>query len=90
MTLFNGLTHAVASLALRMYNPGPYTSLLLFFPWGIFLLVYFIRLAPSSLLFNAIGLLAAIIGHAIIVVYALRRRGRLEAGDLRGAGANSS
>ncbi len=88
MTLFNGLTHVVASLALGRYNPGLYTSVLLFFPWGTFLLVYFIRISPSSLLFNPIGLLAAIIGHAIIVVYALRRRGRLEAGDLRGAGAN--
>ena len=78
----------VASLALGRYNPGLYTSVPLFFPWGIFLLVYFIRITPSSLLFNAIGLLAAIIGHAIIVVYALRRRGRLETGDLRGARAN--
>ena len=72
-----------------MYNPGPYTSLLLFFPWGIFLLVYFIRITPSGLLFNAIGLLAAIIGHAIIVVHALRRRKRLESNTLRGAEAES-
>ena len=79
MTLLNGLTHAIASLALRRYNPGLYTSVLLFFPWGIFLLVYFSRITPSKLLFNGVGLLAAVIGHAIIVVYALRRRSKLEA-----------
>jgi hypothetical protein len=88
MTLFNGLTHVIASLALRRYNPGLYTSVLLFFPWCVFLLVYFIRITPSSLLFNGIGLLVAIIGHAIIVVYALRRRSKLEAGSLQGAEAN--
>lgn len=81
MTLFNGLSHVITSLALRKYNPGLYTSILLFFPWGIFLLVYFGRITPSDLLFNGIGLLGAIIGHAIIVIYAVRRRNRLEAGS---------
>jgi hypothetical protein len=79
MTLFNGLIHVITSLALRKYNPGLYTSILLFFPWGIFLLVYFGRIIQSDLLFNGIGLLVAIIGHAIIVIYAVRRRNRLEA-----------
>jgi hypothetical protein len=79
MTLLNGLTHVIASLALRRYNPGLYTSVLLFFPLGIFLLVYFSRITPSNLVFNWVGLVAAVIGHAIIVVYALRRRSKLEA-----------
>jgi hypothetical protein len=61
----------------------------LFFPWGIFLLVYFSRITPSNLLFNGIGLLAAILGHAIIVVYAIRRRKKLEAGSLRSAEAGT-
>jgi hypothetical protein len=69
--LVNGLTHVIASLALRRYNPGLYTTLLLFFPWGIFLLVYFNAATGYNLLFNVIGLLVGIIGHAIIVVYAL-------------------
>jgi hypothetical protein len=51
------------------------------------LLFYFNRITPSSILFNGIGLLAAIIGHVIIVVYALRRRSKLETGSLRGAEA---
>lgn len=77
LTLFNGLTHVIASLSLRRYNPGLYTSLALFFPWGLFLLVYFAEVVASDVLFNAIGILAAIVGHAVIVVYALRRRARL-------------
>lgn len=89
MTLVNGITHVIGSLSLRRYNPGLYTSLALFFPWGIFLLVYFNRIAPSAFLFNLLGLLAAVIGHALIVVYALRRRKRLEAGSLRGAEAGT-
>jgi hypothetical protein len=86
--LVNGLTHVIASLALRRYNPGLYTTLLLFFPWGIFLLVYFNTATGASLVFNVIGLLVGIVGHAIIVVYALRRRGKLESGSHRGAEAN--
>jgi len=86
--LVNGLTHVIASLALRRYNPGLYTSLLLFFPWGIYLLVYFNAATGPSLVFNVIGLLVGIVGHAIIVVYALRRRSRLESGSRRGAAAS--
>jgi Na+-translocating ferredoxin:NAD+ oxidoreductase RnfE subunit len=41
LTIINGFTHVVASIALRRYNPGLYTSLLLFLPWGFFLLIYF-------------------------------------------------
>ena len=88
MTLFNGLTHVIASLALRRYNPGLYTSVVLFILWCAFLLFYFNRITLSSILFNGIGLLAAVIGHVIIAVYALRRRSKLETGSLRGAEAN--
>ncbi len=80
LTIINGLTHVIAGIARRRYNPGLYTSLLLFFPWGFFLLVYFGGITGFSLLFNGIGLLAAVIGHAIIVVYALERRRKLESG----------
>lgn len=81
LIVFNGFTHVIASAALRRYNPGLYTALLLFFPWGLFLLIYFNGITQSGLLFNGIGLLAAIIGHAIIVIYAVRRRNTLESGS---------
>ncbi len=80
LTIINGLTHVIAGIALRRYNPGLYTSLLLFFPWGFFLLIYFGGITGFNLLFNGIGLLAAVIGHAIIVVYALKRRRKLQPG----------
>jgi hypothetical protein len=88
LTNINGCTHVVASIALRRYNPGLYTSLLLFLPWGFFLLIYFNAITRLSLLFNGIGLLTGVIGHVVIVVYALRRRGKLESGTRQGAEAN--
>jgi hypothetical protein len=69
LTLLNGLTHVVASLSLRRYNPGLYTSLALFFPWGLFLFAYFVGVVAYDLLFNVVGLLTAVVGHALIVVY---------------------
>jgi len=80
LTILNGFTHVVASIALRRYNPSLYTSLLLFLPWGFFLLIYFNAITRFSLSFNGIGLLTGMIGHVVIVVYALRRRGKLESG----------
>jgi hypothetical protein len=83
LTVFNGLTHVVASVSLRRYNPGLYTSLALFFPWGLFLLIYFWGIVAYDLLFNAVGLLTAVVGHALIVVYALRRRSKPGASSAR-------
>ena len=83
-TLFNGVTHAITSIALRSYNLGPYTALVLFLPWGIFLLIYFNAITRSNLLFNGVGLLVGIIMHAFIVAYALRRRSKLRSHSQRG------
>lgn len=87
ITVFNGLTHVIGSIALRKYNPGLYTALLLSLPWGFFLLIYFVGITQFSVLFNVVGLLAGIIVHAIIMVYAFRRRSKLESGFRQGAGA---
>jgi hypothetical protein len=37
LTILNAVTHVIAGVVLRRYNPGLYTSLVLFFPWGAFL-----------------------------------------------------
>ncbi len=42
------------------------------------MLIYFNAITRASLLFNGVGLLVGILLHAIIVVYALRRRSKLE------------
>jgi Na+-translocating ferredoxin:NAD+ oxidoreductase RnfE subunit len=57
LTVINGFTHVVVRIALRRHNPGLYTSLLLFLPWGFFLLIYFNAITLFSLFFNGIGLL---------------------------------
>ena len=59
---------------LRRYNPGLFTSVVLFLPWGVFLLVYISGTIQHSVLFNVVGILAGIAGHAVIMTYALRRR----------------
>jgi hypothetical protein len=87
-TVFNGATHIVASIALRRYNPGLYTALLLFLPWGIFLLIHFSGITRARLAWSGVGLLAGIVLHAVIVVYAFRRGSRLESGSQGGAESN--
>ena len=88
LTVFNGVTHVIASVVLRRYNPGLYTSLVLFFPWGVFLLAYFNGIIRANLLFNGIGILAGIAGHAVIVIPVLRKRNRLEPSTRRGFPSN--
>ena len=65
--------------ALRGYNPGLGTALVLFVPWGGYLLVYLNGLIADRLLANAIGLVAAIAVHVVVIVFALRRRAALAA-----------
>lgn len=77
LVLVNAITHILASVRLRTYNPGLYTSALLFIPWGLFLGIYFSAVLQASLLFNAIGLLFAVAEHAAIALYAVSRRNRL-------------
>lgn len=81
LTLINAITHLATAVALRGHNPGLYTALLLFLPWTVFLLVYFSGTTQAPVLFNVVGLLAGVAGHAAIVVYAVRRRARLESGS---------
>jgi hypothetical protein len=76
-TVINGITHALGGAVLRRYNPGLYTSLALFLPWGIFLLVYFNSVVGDRLVFNVVGLLVGVALHAVIVGYLMRRRARL-------------
>jgi hypothetical protein len=78
-TLLNGIVHIATSLAIRRYNPGLYTSVALFLPWSIFCLIYFSREAVAPWRDNIIGLIGGILIHAIIVVYAVAKRRRLEA-----------
>jgi hypothetical protein len=79
LMLVNGVTHMLATLRLREYNPGLWTSLVLFLPWGGYLLVYFNEMPGAGMLVNLAAFVFAVGIHVAIVVYALRRRARMEA-----------
>lgn len=76
-TLINGTTHTMGGVALRRYNPGLYTSLALFLPWSIFLLIYFNSVVGDRLVFNVVGFLVGVVLHAITIGYLMRRRAKL-------------
>jgi len=80
LTLINGVIHILTSLRFKRYNPGLSTSVLLFLPWGIFLLIYTRGAIHSDPLYHLIGLLAAILVHAAIALYAIGTRAKLAAG----------
>ncbi len=79
LTLVNGVIHILATARLRRYNPGLWTALVLFLPWGAWLLRYYNDLTGAGLLTNLAALIFAIALHAAIFVWALRRRARLQA-----------
>ena len=89
LVLVNALTHVAASVALRRYNPGLYTSILLFFPAGFFVLVYLGGVVRSDLLFNALGLAVAVLEHTLIAAYATARRNKLASNPRTGVRAES-
>ena len=78
LTLVNGVIHVLTSVRLRRYNPGLWTSLALFIPWGGVMLLTFRGVSPAPTAFDVGALLFAIALHAVIAVYALRRRAALE------------
>jgi hypothetical protein len=76
------LHRVLTSMRPRAYNPGLYTSVVLFLPWGTFLAVYFSVIVRASLMFNGIGLLLlAVAEHAAIALYAISRRRKLGVGS---------
>jgi hypothetical protein len=79
LTLVNGVIHVLTSVRSRRYNPGLWTSLALFIPWGGVLLLTFRGVSPAPTAFDIGALLFAIALHTVIAVYALRRSAALEA-----------
>ncbi len=77
--LLNAVVHMVAAAALRRYNPGLWTALLLFVPLGIWTFVVVARASGLGWAGHVIGLVAAVVAHGLIVAMVLRRRARLTA-----------
>ena len=72
LTLFNGLTHIIVALVQRRYNPGLWTSIVLFLPLGGASIVILTMATQAAILYQVIGLVSAILVHGIILIYIRR------------------
>ena len=77
MTLVNGVTHILASIRSRAYNPGLITSVFLFLPAGIFGLVAVQRTGDAGWGCHVLGLLSSLAIHAAIIGYVFARKSAL-------------
>lgn len=77
LTVLNGLLHLGMALAMRRYNPGLWTSAVLFLPIGGYALYLLSRLPDATLGAHALGLGVAILIHALIIVFIRARLAQL-------------
>lgn len=76
LVVFNGLVHIITSIRMRRYNPGLWTSILVFLPLGIYI-IYLINIeSGAGWLYNVIFLVVTILLHAMILINARRQRRR--------------
>lgn len=66
VTLLNGLMHTMMFFKLKKYNPGLLTSLLLFIPFGVFLLRHIYQLGIADIKSWVMGLAIFMVGTALI------------------------
>ncbi len=67
--LSNALLHCGSTISHRRYNPGFFTSIILFIPLGSFTLFHFFKAGLTSWLYCSAALLFAIIVHTGIFLY---------------------
>lgn len=79
LALVNGITHIVAAVVKRAYNPGLGTSVVLFLPVGLWALAAVSAVPGVGPADQAIGLGAALLIHAAIIVHVKRRAAALAA-----------
>jgi hypothetical protein len=77
-TLVNAVLHIAPAIKMRAYNPGLYTAGLLFVPVGLVTLWSVARAPGVTGSDHGLGLSAAILIHAAIMVHATRRAARLK------------
>lgn len=73
LTLVNAVTHIAAAIALRAYNPGLVTAVLLFLPAGLVALLLVSAQPGVGVLAHLGALLAILVLHAAIVIHVKRR-----------------
>jgi Protein of unknown function with HXXEE motif len=75
LSLLNSAGHCLQAVALRCYNPGLVTSILLFIPLGVATFFVLTRTDEASPMDHGIGLAAALLIHAgIILLVVIRKR----------------
>ncbi len=81
--LMNGVTHILTTVKFKTYNPGLYTSIVLFVPWSLLCAWVWTRYLDDPWRATVIGLLGAVAVHAVLIGYAMRRKKALEVGGIR-------
>lgn len=77
LPLVNAFAHIAALVALRRYNPGLWTAILLFIPFGIWSLLVVSQASGASAKAHALALGAAILVHVAILAFIKLRLRRL-------------
>jgi hypothetical protein len=77
LSLVNSIGHCAQAIAMRCYNPGLITAILLFIPLGVVTLVVLAGTGQVTLTDHIIGLAAAILIHAAIIVRVVTTKRRL-------------
>lgn len=79
VVLINSVAHLAQGIAMRRYNPGLITSVLLFFPLSVGTLWIIVSSGAGGMMFQAIGLGTSLAIHAVIIVHVVREKRRLSA-----------
>jgi len=77
LSLVNSVGHCLQAVALRRYNPGLITSILLFIPLGVATLLVLARTGEVTPTDHVIGLAAALLIHIGIILLVVTRKRQL-------------
>lgn len=79
LTLVNAVLHIIGAAALRAYNPGLVTAVLLFLPLSVWGLVVLAETPGVTVTQHAVALAFAVLVHGALAAHVLRRAQRLRA-----------
>lgn len=80
LTLVNAVAHIAAAIGWRQYNPGLWTTLILFVPIGTTALLRVALFGEVRELHHAVGLAVALAIHAAIIVHTRLHAGKVAMG----------
>lgn len=82
LTLLNGLLHIGMALGARRYNPGLWTSLVLFLPASLYALTVLARLPSATAGMHTLGLGVALALHVVVFITIRTRLAQLARQDI--------